>query len=48
MSNLKHKADAADIMFSNLVANMNDSLSINRTNKNIIKEEVPSWLLATR
>jgi hypothetical protein len=48
MSNLKHKADSADIMFSNLVANMNDSLSINRTNKNIIKEEVPSWLLATR
>jgi hypothetical protein len=48
MANLQHKSESADAMFSNLVFNMNDSVSISRGSKNIINEEVPSWLLATK
>jgi hypothetical protein len=42
--NMRRKAEAADRMFSVLVARMNDALSIRRGIKYENKEEVPSWL----
>ena len=42
--NLKRKSVAADKMFSNLVAMMNNSMSVKRGVKFDKKEEVPSWL----
>lgn len=44
MKNLKRKAVAADKMFSNLVAMMNDSLKVGRGVKFTKEEEVPTWL----
>lgn len=44
MKNLQRKAHAADQMFSQLVACMNDALSISRTTDYNKKAEVPSWL----
>jgi hypothetical protein len=44
LKNLKRKAEQADEMFENLVAEMNNVLSINRTSKFTKKVEVPSWL----
>lgn len=44
LKNLQRKADAADTMFSALVAHMNDSLRVERDNQFPITEEVPSWL----
>ncbi|MDD2869621.1 DEAD/DEAH box helicase [Neomegalonema sp.] len=45
MKNLKRKAEAADKMFTSLVAEMNQATKINR-NSSIFdkKEEVPAWL----
>lgn len=44
LQNLQRKAQAADKMFSNLVEQMNQSLSINRTIDFTKKEIIPSWL----
>ncbi len=44
MKNLQRKAAAADAMFSSLVAHMNKSISLDRSNKFLTKEVVPSWL----
>lgn len=44
MENLQRKAKAADVMFSSLVAQMQQSLSIERSRKFTTQEEVPSWL----
>lgn len=42
--NMRRKAEAADRMFSALVARMNDAMSILRGTKYEKQEEVPSWL----
>lgn len=47
LSNLQRKAEQADRMFSNLVAEMNAALAIERASKFIKPMEVPSWLCAT-
>jgi len=44
MKNLQRKADAADKMFSQLVACMNDALAIDKTQTYTRKQEVPQWL----
>lgn len=44
MRNLQRKADQADAMFSRLVAEMNNSLAIERTNNAIKPVELPAWL----
>jgi SNF2 family DNA or RNA helicase len=44
LKNLQRKSIAADKMFSQLVANMNDAISINRSEKFKQIEEVPQWL----
>ena len=44
MDNLQRKAKAAEQMFTNLVAEMNDSISIQRENRFIKNLEVPTWL----
>ncbi len=47
MRNLQRKAEQADAMFSRIVAEMNNALSIERANNRTKKVEVPSWLLPT-
>jgi len=47
LSNLQRKAEQADRMFSNLVAEMNAAMAIERASKFIKPMEVPSWLCAT-
>lgn len=47
LKNLQRKSDLADSMFSNLVAQMNSSMSIKRGSIYQTKTEVPSWLFAT-
>ena len=44
MKNLQRKADAADKMFSQLVACMNDSLKIAKDNSYTKKMSVPNWI----
>jgi hypothetical protein len=44
MRNLQRKADQADAMFSRLVAEMNNALSIERANNMTKKVQVPAWL----
>jgi superfamily II DNA/RNA helicase len=44
MRNLQRKAEQADEMFSHLVAEMNHSLAIERTNNMTKPIEVPAWL----
>jgi SNF2 family DNA or RNA helicase len=44
MKNLRRKAGQADVMFSHLVAEMNHSLAIGRTNKMVKQMEIPPWL----
>lgn len=44
LSNLQRKAAAADRMFENLVAHMNDAASIDRSVKFSVREEIPAWL----
>jgi hypothetical protein len=43
-ANMKRKSDAADRMFSALVAEMNNAVKISRSIEYTKKEEVPSWL----
>jgi hypothetical protein len=42
--NLQRKADQADKMFSHLVAEMHNALSIEKPNQFTQKEKVPAWL----
>lgn len=44
LANLQRKANAADEMFSRLVAVMNNELKITQQNTYTKKEQVPSWL----
>ena len=44
LKNLQRKAKAADKMFSDLVAHMNDSLAIDRSATFTKQEQVPAWL----
>jgi len=44
MKNLQRKARQADVMFSELVSHMNDSLSISRAETFSLEEERPIWL----
>lgn len=44
LKNLQAKAKAADKMFSELVKHMNNSISIEKEDKYINKQEVPAWL----
>lgn len=44
LANLKRKAEAADKMFSALVAEMNNALTIKRDNRATVKEAIPAWL----
>ena len=44
MRNLQRKAAQADVMFSHLVAEMNQALAIERANNMTKKMEIPSWL----
>lgn len=44
MRNLQRKNEAAAKMFDNLVAEMNNSIKVNRSNEFTKKEEVPAWL----
>lgn len=44
LENLNRKAVAAQSMFANLVAEMNNAMSIDRANDHTKKIEVPSWL----
>lgn len=48
MKNLQRKAEAADEMFSRLVACMNDALHIDKMKQFTKQQEVPAWLLKTR
>ncbi len=47
MKNLKRKSEQADTMFNNLVAEMNNAISIDQSMAFSKKEEFPSWLLQT-
>ena len=44
MRNLQRKSEQADGMFSNLVAEMNHSMAIKRSDNHIKQMEVPTWL----
>jgi hypothetical protein len=44
MKNLQHKSEKADEMFSHLVAEMNQSQAIERTNLMTKNLEIPTWL----
>jgi hypothetical protein len=44
LANLHRKAAAADTMFSNLIAEMNRSMHVERTANFTKKEAIPSWL----
>lgn len=44
MENLQRKADAADEMFANLVAEMNNAVSVDRQKYYNATQELPSWL----
>lgn len=44
LENLKRKAQAADAMFSQIVASMADELRLNRSNPFRTEEEIPKWL----
>lgn len=44
LRNLQRKAEQADQMFTNLVAEMNGAIAIDRANKHGKKMEVPAWL----
>lgn len=47
LSNLQRKAQQADRMFSNLVAEMNAAMAIDRASKFTNEMEIPQWLSAT-
>ena len=43
-NNMRRKAEAADKMFTNLVAEMNNSIKIEKTGDYNLPTEVPTWL----
>jgi hypothetical protein len=47
LANLQRKAEQADRMFSNLVAEMNQAIAVDRSAKFTKQMEIPSWLSAT-
>ena len=47
LANLQRKAEQADRMFSNLVAEMNAAMAIDRASKFTTNLEIPTWLCAT-
>lgn len=47
LKNLQRKAEQADRMFSNLVAEMNSAIAIDRAASFTKTQEIPSWLCAT-
>ncbi len=44
LANLQRKSEAADVMFQNLVAEMNSALKVERKADRAVIPEVPSWL----
>jgi len=48
LKNLQRKADQADVMFSNLVAEMNAALAIDRASRFEKHMEIPAWLSTTK
>lgn len=44
IQNLKRKAESADKMFQAIVAQMNNALGINKTNRHVLTMEKPTWL----
>ncbi len=44
MNNMQRKMRQADVMFKNLVQEMNNELIIEKVNKNTKKQEVPTWV----
>lgn len=44
VANLQRKSRSADIMFDNLVREMNSAVAVNRENRRVNSMEVPSWL----
>lgn len=44
LENLQRKSKAADVMFSSLVAQMQQSLTIERSRQFTTKQEIPAWL----
>jgi hypothetical protein len=44
LKNLQRKAEAAERMFEQLVAHMNDALGVSRTQTRVTPIEVPAWL----
>ena len=44
LANMQRKADAASLMFDQLVLQMNDAIKIDRTTQRYTPMEVPSWL----
>ena len=47
LKNLQRKAVQADAMFSNLVAEMNAAMTIDRAARHTTNMEIPAWLCAT-
>ena len=48
LANLQRKAEAAEVMFANLVELMNDHLNIRRDDPFRTREELPAWLSSTK
>jgi hypothetical protein len=48
LKNMKRKAAQAETMFANLIAEMNNAISINRPNNMKTTQELPSWLSSTK
>jgi hypothetical protein len=48
LANLQRKAEAAEVMFEQLVSLMNDHLNIRRDNPFTAQSELPSWLASVR
>jgi hypothetical protein len=44
MRNLQRKSDQADAMFTRLVAEMNQALSIERANNMTAPVQIPAWM----
>jgi hypothetical protein len=44
LANLQRKAEAADKMFADLTAHMNNAIGVDRSVRFTVREELPSWL----
>ena len=47
LANLQRKAEQADEMFANLIAEMNDALAISKPSRTNSDIQIPSWLGTT-